>query len=60
MNNPLLEHTTEEELWVEYKRKRDPAIREAFIKQYAPLVKYVAGKVASSMPHSVEFEDLVG
>ena len=60
MNNPLLEHTTEEDLWVEYKRKRNPAIREAFIKQYAPLVKYVAGKVASSMPHSVEFEDLVG
>lgn len=60
MNNPLLEHHSEEELWASYKKKRDPAIRESFIKQYAPLVKYVAGKVAANMPQSVEFDDLVG
>jgi RNA polymerase sigma factor for flagellar operon FliA len=51
---------TEEELWQQYQKTRDPAIREAFIKQYAPLVKYVAGKVAMGMPHNVEFDDLVG
>jgi RNA polymerase sigma factor for flagellar operon FliA len=51
---------TEEELWFEYRRNRDPKIREAFIKQYAPLVKYVAGKVAVGMPHNVDFDDLVG
>ena len=50
----------EEELWLQYRKKRDPAIREAFIKQYAPLVKYVAGKVAVGMPSNVEFDDLVG
>jgi len=55
-----LENKSEEELWVLYKKKRDPQIREAFIKQYAPLVKYVAGKVAVGMPQSVEFDDLVG
>lgn len=60
MQNSLLERFTEEELWVNYKKNKDPAIREAFIRQYAPLVKYVAGKVAVGMPHSVEFEDLVG
>lgn len=60
MNNPLLEHHSEEELWASYKKKRDPLIRESFIKQYAPLVKYVAGKVAANMPQSVEFDDLVG
>ncbi len=60
MNNPLLETHTEEELWASYKKKRDPLIREAFIKQYAPLVKYVAGKVAANMPQSVDFDDLVG
>jgi RNA polymerase sigma factor for flagellar operon FliA len=60
MNNPLLETQSEEELWVSYKKKRDPRIRESFIKQYAPLVKYVAGKVAANMPQSVEFDDLVG
>ncbi len=60
MGNALLEQKTEEELWVIYRRARDPAIRETFIKQYAPLVKYVAGKVAVGMPHNVEFDDLVG
>jgi RNA polymerase sigma factor FliA len=55
-----LEQKTEDELWLEYKKKKDPAIREFFIKQYAPLVKYVAGKVAVGMPSNVEFDDLVG
>jgi RNA polymerase sigma factor for flagellar operon FliA len=55
-----LEEKTEEEFWQEYRQKRDPRIREMFIKQYAPLVKYVAGKVAVGMPHNVEFDDLVG
>jgi RNA polymerase sigma factor FliA len=57
--NPL-KRMTEEELWSAYKDDKDPAIRDAFIRQYAPLVKYVAGKVAASMPNTVEFEDLVG
>ncbi|GHV42067.1 RNA polymerase sigma factor WhiG [Spirochaetia bacterium] len=62
-NNPAdysLEQKTEEALWQQYRINRDPKIREAFIKQYAPLVKYVAGKVAVGMPHNVEFDDLVG
>ncbi|MDR3167728.1 MAG: RNA polymerase sigma factor WhiG [Treponema sp.] len=59
-SNCSLDQRTEEELWLEYRRNRDPKIREVFIKQYAPLVKYVAGKVAVGMPHNVEFDDLVG
>jgi RNA polymerase sigma factor for flagellar operon FliA len=51
---------SEDELWVLYKRTRDPSIRDTFIRQYAPLVKYVAGKIAASMPSAVEFDDLVG
>lgn len=38
----------------------DPKIREYFILKYAPLVKYVAGKVGIGMPTNVEFDDLVG
>jgi len=57
---PCVEEKTEEELWIQYRRDKDPKIRESFIKQYAPLVKYVAGKVAVGMPHNVEFDDLVG
>jgi RNA polymerase sigma factor FliA len=59
VENPL-KRMTEDELWSQYKESRNPAIRDAFIRQYAPLVKYVAGKVAASMPNTVEFEDLVG
>jgi RNA polymerase sigma factor for flagellar operon FliA len=55
-----LEEKTEEEFWQTYRQNKDPKIREMFIKQYAPLVKYVAGKVAVGMPHNVEFDDLVG
>jgi RNA polymerase sigma factor for flagellar operon FliA len=60
MGDNLFEDKSEEELWVAYKKTRDPKIRDTFVKQYAPLVKYVAGKVAMGMPHNVEFDDLVG
>ncbi len=60
MGNIPLEKKTEDELWVEYRSTRDSQIRESFIMQYAPLVKYVAGRVAVGMPPTVEFDDLVG
>jgi RNA polymerase sigma factor FliA len=60
MAEKTLEGKTEQELWTLYKKNHDPDIRDAFVKQYAPLVKYVAGKVAMGMPHNVEFDDLVG
>ncbi|HOV63213.1 MAG TPA: RNA polymerase sigma factor WhiG [Spirochaetia bacterium] len=60
MGDNLFEDKSEEDLWIAYKKTKDPKIRDAFVKQYAPLVKYVAGKVAMGMPHNVEFDDLVG
>jgi len=56
----MLDGKTEEDLWRAYKKKRETKIRDFFVKQYAPLVKYVAGKVAIGMPNNVEFDDLVG
>ncbi len=50
----------EEELWAKYKKKPDAQVREYFIIKYAPLVKYVAGKISVGMPTNVEFDDLVG
>jgi len=50
---------TEEELWQEYKRTKDPMIREELILMHASIVKYVAGRVAISMPPHVDFEDLL-
>ncbi|HBG66400.1 MAG TPA: RNA polymerase sigma factor WhiG [Treponema sp.] len=60
MGNSLLDEKTEDELWHEFKKTKMPAIRDKFIRQYMPLVKYVAGKVSTGMPESVEFDDLVG
>jgi RNA polymerase sigma factor for flagellar operon FliA len=52
-------HKDEKELWQEYRKTKNPEIREYFVIKYSPLVKYVAGKVAIGMPQQVEFEDLV-
>jgi RNA polymerase sigma factor for flagellar operon FliA len=60
MADNLLAEKTEEELWRLYRKTKNPEIRDALVRQYAPLVKYVAGKVAVGMPHNVEFDDLVG
>lgn len=60
MSENVLDEKTELDLWVEYKKTRSPSIRESFIKQYSPLVRYVAGKVAMGLPQNVDFDDLVG
>ncbi len=60
MVTSLYEQKTEEELWIEFRKSKSTQLRDAFIRQYMPLVKYVAGKVAVNMPSSVEFDDLVG
>ncbi|MDR0472554.1 MAG: RNA polymerase sigma factor WhiG [Treponema sp.] len=56
----FMEQKAEDELWHEYRKSRNMKIRDKFVMQYAPLVKYVAGKVAVGMPANVEFDDLVG
>jgi RNA polymerase sigma factor FliA len=46
-------------LWREYRAKGDPALRDRLIVTYAPLVKYVAGRLGSGLPAHVDDEDLV-
>ncbi len=46
-------------MWREYKATGDPGLREQLILQYAPLVRYVAGRVGVGLPASVEQGDLV-
>ena len=46
-------------LWERYQGTGDPGVRERLILHYAPLVKYVAGRVAVGMPAYVEHADLV-
>jgi len=46
-------------LWEEFKRSASPQARERLILHFAPLVKYVASRVATGLPASVEQADLV-
>ncbi|HEY0371764.1 MAG TPA: sigma factor, partial [Thermoanaerobaculia bacterium] len=47
-------------LWREYSaHKGDKAIRDRLILTYAPLVKYVAGRLGSGLPAHVDEGDLV-
>jgi RNA polymerase sigma factor FliA len=46
-------------IWEEYKRTQDPRLRDRLILTYAPLVKYVAGRLGTGLPAHVEEGDLV-
>ncbi len=46
-------------LWIEFARTRDQGIRDRLILTYAPLVKYVAGRLGSGLPAHVDEGDLV-
>lgn len=56
----VLDENEELELWKEFEKTKSVAIRDKLIRQYMPLVKWVAGRVSTGMPESVEFDDLVG
>jgi RNA polymerase sigma factor for flagellar operon FliA len=47
------------ELWQEYKSTQSMDARNRLVLHYSPLVKYVAGRVSSGLPHNVEQADLV-
>ncbi|HVD66484.1 MAG TPA: RNA polymerase sigma factor WhiG [Gaiellaceae bacterium] len=46
-------------LWQEFKRTGDRSLRDRLILTYAPLVKYVAGRLGSGLPAHVDEGDLV-
>jgi RNA polymerase sigma factor FliA len=46
-------------LWRDYRRNRDKQLRDRLILTYAPLVKFVAGRLGSGLPAHVEENDLV-
>ncbi len=49
-----------EELWTQYQKTRNPAIREQLIIEYAGLVKIVAGRLGMYLGYTIEYDDLVG
>jgi RNA polymerase sigma factor FliA len=46
-------------IWKTFKKEGSPEARERLILNYAPLVKFVAGRVGASLPPSVDHNDLV-
>lgn len=46
-------------LWAKYKQDADQKARDELILNYSPLVKYVAGRLASSLPQTVDTADLI-
>jgi RNA polymerase sigma factor for flagellar operon FliA len=46
-------------LWADYKQDGRQELRDQLIIHYSPLVKYVAGRVASGLPQNVDQADLV-
>lgn len=55
----IFDQRTEEEIWKEFKETHSRDIRDAIVRQYMPLVKYVAGKVSTGLPSCVDYDDLV-
>jgi RNA polymerase sigma factor for flagellar operon FliA len=47
------------DLWRRYKRDGDHRARERLVVAYSPLVKYVAGRMASGLPPHVDEADLI-
>jgi RNA polymerase sigma factor for flagellar operon FliA len=47
------------EIWRRYKSSDDQRARERLVVAYAPLVKYVAGRISSGLPAHVEEADLI-
>jgi len=47
------------ELWRRYKEDGDERARERLVVAYSPLVKFIAGRLASGLPSHVEESDLI-
>src|SRR5436190_8102038 len=45
--------------WIQFRASRDPKLRDKLILQYAPLVKYVVGRTAVSLPGLLSSEDIL-
>jgi RNA polymerase sigma factor for flagellar operon FliA len=46
-------------LWTEFGKEREQPLRDRLVLHYAPLVKYVAGRVGTGLPAHVDVGDLV-
>ncbi len=54
-----LEEQQVRDLWSRYKHQGDQSSRDRLILAYAPLVKYVAGRMSNGLPAHIEESDLI-
>ena len=47
------------EIWTDYRETQDPQLLEEIVERYAPLVKYVAGRMAINLPSILESGDII-
>ncbi|MEO7804281.1 MAG: RNA polymerase sigma factor WhiG [Actinomycetota bacterium] len=59
LDEPTPEQLAIDDLWRDYKATASPEARDKLIVNYAPLVKYVAGRVSTGLPANIEQSDLV-
>jgi RNA polymerase sigma factor for flagellar operon FliA len=52
-------HEDLNQVWAEFRATGEAGLRNRLVLQYAPLVKYVAGRLRTRMPDSVDPDDLV-
>lgn len=43
----------------DYRSTMDPKVKDEIIVEYAPLIKYIAQKIASRLPANIELDDLI-
>ena len=48
-----------QKLWKEYKKNGSNEIKDKLIINYAPIVKYVAGRVSINLPSNIDMSDLI-
>ncbi len=48
-----------QQLWKEYKKTGEKALRNALMEFYLPLVKYTADRISAKLPNEVDVEDLI-
>jgi RNA polymerase sigma factor for flagellar operon FliA len=47
-----------DEVWVNFKATGDPILRNRLIEAYYPLVRYISERLLSTLPRSIELDDL--
>lgn len=55
-----MDEAEKNKLWETYSKTKDSNLKEKLIIEYAPLVKFVAGRLSMYLGYTVEFDDLVG